>query len=1319
MNDDQINKTFFYFHLQKSKAHHKKCAELGINPIPTSIDTHTQIDTRALALQEAMERASNQSSYLNDNASDLNDLDMDDDESESDDQLDDDQLDEKWGIDEDDDLEEDEDEEYLRRLNCGDQHLHITGLRLISNNFSLNQNDIQVGLDTPNSYLGVNIGCLTNHKRLSSFNDIILSNANTMNKAGNDRLNKFSIILDVFRSTKPTSLTKSCNVTSGAIVANSAKAIESTSQSVVKSSELSELSESTDNASIVVSSQTGDLSKNGGLISVLDNNNNLVTLNRTGRLVADDSLQLNSLNTIRHKHSLIGGVNSNSLASIPECLEEENCKKDDERSNEPHNQLGEEKELNESIDKANDKDGKSINLDDGNYKIAKLIRSPELKRKNENESHSSNDDDRARKRSRNDDCNAVRQIDKEFNTNQKIDKFNCDKTPSTVASGVPSTESTISANKNNSSNASTTAGNEYVSTVELLNLAYLPSLTKPSHKNVTDSGAAIGERFDELSRSSDSETDSNVNVKKEDADRNAKPTDAIMTKFINLNQLSKDSIPKVNLEHKSNSRSKSLPPPVVQANDDHLLNESRSNSVNSDLKINENDEREVAQSLLSLSRDWTSVQHTNQIMLPIKRKISQEFGQVPFHHGNYSQLDRNSKSPIKSPSTNNSDEEVSRAFKRYNNGAVKSEQNWSIDDWKIADQLTDRLKGELGRTLSERASSLIDRLNDELATTRTSGKLSEKLAEIKRKSSENPIDLSKRLEEFDDIQKLLQKVDQQSLVKSEEGSELDPNKLISIHIQNTIDKHERILNHGTLNPTTTPSSSSPSTPVATSKQPIDHCRTNICNICNKTFQEESQLRLHEHIHYFERPFRCEVCSVSFRSTGHLQKHIRSVSHQNKLNMNSTFGQPSRDNPRPFKCSDCKTSFRIFGHLSKHLRSKIHIGKLEGLGKLPSGLYSLMERNRIQLNDLDTTDCETSLQSLRKLAQRLQANGDLPMNPTIETYSTTSQSSSFVCTSVYCESSNDSNLSTNKSVDDKQLGMNYPQMNYFSENSSSNPSSLPVTSTIPITTDLLAKIASTTALSNPAATNVAQLSQPLPLFNSVLSLDPKLKPVGLIPAHLIDNFAIYGGHYIPQQQFYDQHSCKHPHHLYPQVIKNVEPLPHGHPLPNKKLDAQKPASPEIDVLEDSNTNESSRSSVKLEEIEKKETKADLKTESKIDKTPTQVPNLASPTQSNSPKPSSSNRITSPSFASIQLNSNTCFICNQVFKSAKFLQVHLYSEHSNDSASKQADEDKAQKEAKSDKESNRFDCKICSKLFDCLDELRAVSVCFDDSSLNSVQ
>lgn len=144
----------------------------------------------------------------------------------------------------------------------------------------------------------------------------------------------------------------------------------------------------------------------------------------------------------------------------------------------------------------------------------------------------------------------------------------------------------------------------------------------------------------------------------------------------------------------------------------------------------------------------------------------------------------------------------------------------------------------------------------------------------------------------------------------------------------------------------------------------------VCTVCSKTFPKQSQLRLHSNIHYIERKFRCEPCAVSFRTQGHLQKHERSAQHQTKVSMTSTFGVATTLNPRPFKCLDCKVAFRIHGHLAKHLRSKSHVMKLECAGKLPFGTYAEIERAGISLTDIDTTDCENSLQSLLVLAQKL-------------------------------------------------------------------------------------------------------------------------------------------------------------------------------------------------------------------------------------------------------------------------------------------------------------------------------------------------------------
>lgn len=143
-----------------------------------------------------------------------------------------------------------------------------------------------------------------------------------------------------------------------------------------------------------------------------------------------------------------------------------------------------------------------------------------------------------------------------------------------------------------------------------------------------------------------------------------------------------------------------------------------------------------------------------------------------------------------------------------------------------------------------------------------------------------------------------------------------------------------------------------------------------CSICAKTFQRQHQLTLHMNIHYMERKFKCEPCSISFRTQGHLQKHERSEAHKNKVMMTSTFGVPTTSNPRPFECTDCKIAFRIHGHLAKHLRSKTHVQKLECLQKLPFGTYAEIERAGISLTEIDTSDCENSLISLKLLAQKL-------------------------------------------------------------------------------------------------------------------------------------------------------------------------------------------------------------------------------------------------------------------------------------------------------------------------------------------------------------
>uniref|UniRef100_A0A182JF34 Schnurri n=1 Tax=Anopheles atroparvus TaxID=41427 RepID=A0A182JF34_ANOAO len=154
----------------------------------------------------------------------------------------------------------------------------------------------------------------------------------------------------------------------------------------------------------------------------------------------------------------------------------------------------------------------------------------------------------------------------------------------------------------------------------------------------------------------------------------------------------------------------------------------------------------------------------------------------------------------------------------------------------------------------------------------------------------------------------------------------------------------------------------------------------VCEICNKKFHKLSQLSIHMNIHYMERKYRCEPCGTSFRSQGLYLKHERSATHRNKVSMTTTFGVATDTNPRPFYCRDCEVGFRIHGHLAKHLRSKMHVLKLECLGKLPFGTYTEIERSGTNLTEIDTSDCENSLSSLKRLAVRLNVKDPAKVLP---------------------------------------------------------------------------------------------------------------------------------------------------------------------------------------------------------------------------------------------------------------------------------------------------------------------------------------------------
>lgn len=186
-----------------------------------------------------------------------------------------------------------------------------------------------------------------------------------------------------------------------------------------------------------------------------------------------------------------------------------------------------------------------------------------------------------------------------------------------------------------------------------------------------------------------------------------------------------------------------------------------------------------------------------------------------------------------------------------------------------------------------------------------------------------------------------------------------------------------------------------------------------CSLCPASFPKSHQLVLHMNIHYMnpERKFRCNSCGIPFQTQGRLQKHMRSETHSSKVNIVETQGNSTSKNPRPFECADCSRAFRIHGHLAKHLRSKTHVQRLENLQKLPFGTYQMIEEARINLTDIDTTDCDNSLASLKALAEKLKVESVPPEKRKGSTESYESNSSS-ANTKDQSQSTSDNNTDIN-------------------------------------------------------------------------------------------------------------------------------------------------------------------------------------------------------------------------------------------------------------------------------------------------------------------
>ncbi|XP_061186965.1 zinc finger protein 40-like [Saccostrea echinata] len=119
-----------------------------------------------------------------------------------------------------------------------------------------------------------------------------------------------------------------------------------------------------------------------------------------------------------------------------------------------------------------------------------------------------------------------------------------------------------------------------------------------------------------------------------------------------------------------------------------------------------------------------------------------------------------------------------------------------------------------------------------------------------------------------------------------------------------------------------------------------------CQFCDGLLEPEHILD-HLKTHKMEHLFSCETCGVDFPSREKFENH--------------SHGKSESVRSDSVKCDVCLLTFDSRDELSEHFKTETHIDKLEGLGMVPKGTFSNLERN---IESLTTSDHSEFVQLLK-------------------------------------------------------------------------------------------------------------------------------------------------------------------------------------------------------------------------------------------------------------------------------------------------------------------------------------------------------------------